>query len=90
MIWRACSCRSHRLKESQVPHELVDRYIQQMKDDIAKDEDFDAADALDAQKRTLLTIAEGANANSRLSKVVYITHKLTNARSTWLRKGKKL
>ena len=70
MIWRACSCRSHRLKHSQVPHELVDRYIQQMKDDIAKDEDFDAADALDAQKRTLLTIANGADASSRLSQVV--------------------
>jgi serine/threonine protein kinase len=53
-----------------VPHELGDRYIKQMKDGIAKDEAFDAADAVDAQERTLLTIAEGANANSRLSKVV--------------------
>jgi hypothetical protein len=41
-----------------------------MKADITKDEDFDAADAVDAQKRTLLTIAEGNDANSSLSKVV--------------------
>jgi hypothetical protein len=41
-----------------------------MKAAIAKDEDFDAADAADAQKRTLLTIAEGNDASSRLSKVV--------------------
>jgi hypothetical protein len=41
-----------------------------MKANIATDEDFDAAEAVDAQRRTLLTIAEGNDANSRLSKVV--------------------
>jgi serine/threonine protein kinase len=41
-----------------------------MKADIDKDKDFDAADAVDAQKRTLITIAEGYDANSHLSKVV--------------------
>ena len=41
-----------------------------MKADIAKNKDFNAAEAVDAQKRTLLTIAEGNDANSRLSKVV--------------------
>ena len=60
----------HRSKDSRIPPELVSRYIDQMKVSIAKDGDFDAADAVDAQKRTLLTIAEGNDANSRLSKVV--------------------
>ena len=41
-----------------------------MKDDITNDEGFNAADTVDAQKRTLLTIAQGADAKSRLSKVV--------------------
>jgi hypothetical protein len=57
-------------EDSRLRHELVGRYIQQMKDEVAKDEDFDAADAVDGQKRTLLTIAEGADANSRLAKAV--------------------
>jgi hypothetical protein len=56
--------------DSRLRHELAGRYIQQMMDEVAKDEDFDAADAVDSQKRTLLTIAEGADANSRLSKAV--------------------
>ena len=61
----------HRLNDRRVAHELVDRYIEQMKDIIkAEDENFDAADTVDAKKRTLLTIAEGADANSRLSKAV--------------------
>ena len=61
----------HRLNDSRVAHELVDRYIEQMKDNIkAEDANFDAADTVDAKKRTLLTIAEGADANSRLSKAV--------------------
>ena len=61
----------HRLNDSRVAHELVDRYIEQMKDNIkAEDANFDAADTIDAKKRTLLTIAEGADANSRLSKAV--------------------
>ena len=34
----------HRIKDSRVSADLVDRYIQQMKDDITKDEDFDAAE----------------------------------------------
>ena len=57
-------------EDSRLRHELVGHYIQQMEDEVAKDEDFDAADAVDGQKRTLLTIAEGADANSRLSKAV--------------------
>jgi serine/threonine protein kinase len=61
----------HRLNDSRVAHERVDRYIEQMKDNIkAEDANFDAADTIDAKKRTLLTIAEGADANSRLSKAV--------------------
>jgi serine/threonine protein kinase len=59
----------HRIKDSRVPSELVDRYIQQMKEDINAN-NVDAADACDTQKRTLLTIAEGADAKSRLSQAV--------------------
>jgi serine/threonine protein kinase len=46
---------------------------------ISADATFDAADAEDGKKRTLLTIAEGADANSRLSLVVreiILFHKL--------------
>jgi serine/threonine protein kinase len=60
----------HRIKDSRVSADLVDRYIQQMKDDITKDEDFDAADTVDAKMRTLLAIAQAADANSCLSKAV--------------------
>jgi hypothetical protein len=41
-----------------------------MKDTIAKDPVFDTSDTVDGQKRTLLTIAEGADLNSLLSQVV--------------------
>jgi serine/threonine protein kinase len=60
----------HRSKDSRIPPELVNRYIDQIKADIAKNKVFDAAEAVDTQKRTLLTIAEGYDANSRLSKAV--------------------
>jgi hypothetical protein len=59
----------HRIKDSRVLPELVDRYIQRMTDDIIAN-NVDAADACDTQQRTLLTIAEGADANSRLSQIV--------------------
>jgi serine/threonine protein kinase len=60
----------HRIKDSRVSPKLFDRYIQHLKDGIAKDEAFDAAGTVDAQKRTLLAIAQGADANSRLSMAV--------------------
>jgi hypothetical protein len=41
-----------------------------MKADIAKDDDFDPADAVDAQKRALLTIAEGYDPDSNLTKLI--------------------
>jgi serine/threonine protein kinase len=41
-----------------------------MKAKATKDGNFDAAETVDGTKRTLLTIAEGADANSRLSQVV--------------------
>jgi hypothetical protein len=62
-----------------VSTKLVNRYIELMKANIAKDIEFDAADAIDGQQRTLLTIAEGAGVLSRLSQVLremILFHKL--------------
>jgi hypothetical protein len=50
-----------------------------MKSTITQDDDFDAADAIDGQKRTMLTIAEGSDVNSTLSQDVremILFHKL--------------
>jgi hypothetical protein len=61
---------NHRIKDSLVSAERVDCYIEEMKAKATKDGNFDAAEAVDGTKRTLLTIAEGADANSRLSQAV--------------------
>jgi hypothetical protein len=58
----------HRLNDSCVAHELVDRYIEQMKDNIkAGDVKFDAADTVDTKERTLLTTLQRVLMQTRAS-----------------------
>jgi serine/threonine protein kinase len=69
----------HSDKDDRVPTVLCARYLEEMKSTITQDGNFDAADAIDGQKRTLLTIAEGSNVNSTLSQLVremILFHKL--------------
>jgi serine/threonine protein kinase len=66
----ALACILHRDRDGRIPAELVARYLKEMKSNITQDGYFDAADDIDSQQRTLLTIAEGSNVNSTLSQLV--------------------
>jgi serine/threonine protein kinase len=75
----ALACILHRDRDGRIPTELVARYLKEMKSNITEDFNFDAADTIDGQKRTLLTIAEGSDVNSALSQLVremILFHKL--------------